>query len=56
MHICKQLGLETKEANAMMALEVAYCKRDAAKAEHSKLSKEAKQKARNKDENLALES
>ena len=24
MHICKQLGLETKEANAMMVLEAAY--------------------------------
>ena len=45
MHVCKQLGLETEEANAMMALEAAYCKLDAAKAEYNKLSREAKQKA-----------
>ena len=32
LHICKQLGLQTKEADAMMALEAAYCKLDAAKA------------------------
>ena len=42
LHVCKQLGLETKEANAMMVLEAAYCKLDAAKAEYSKLSREAK--------------
>ena len=56
MHVCKQLGLETEEADAMMALEAAYCKLDAAKAEYTKLSKEAKQKARDKDENPAPES
>ena len=39
MHVCKQLGLETKEADAMMVLEAAYCKLDAAKAEYSKLSR-----------------
>ena len=55
----KQLGLETKEADAMMALEAAYCKLDVAKAEYSKLAKEAKQKAkdvRDRDENPAPES
>ena len=46
MHVCKQLGLETKEADAMMALEAAYCKLDAAKAEYSKLAKDAKQNAK----------
>ncbi len=54
MHVCKQLGLETKEADAMMALEAAYCNLDVAKAEYA----EAKQKAREaqeKDENLAPE-
>jgi hypothetical protein len=56
MHLCKQLGLETEEADAMMALEAAYCKLDAAKAEYTKLSKEAKQKARDRDENPAPES
>ena len=56
MHVCKQLGLETKEADAMMALEAAYCKLDAAKAEYTKLYKEAKQKARDKDENPATDS
>ena len=40
----------------MMVLEAAYCKLDVAKAEYSKLSKEAKQKARDKDENPTLES
>ena len=29
MHVCKQLGLETEESNAMIALEAAYCKLDA---------------------------
>ena len=56
MHVSKQLGLETKEANAMMALEAAYCKLDAAKAEYTKLSREAKQKAQDRDENPAPES
>ncbi len=58
MHVCRQLGLETKEANAMMALEAAYCKLDAAKAKYSKLAKEAKQKAkdvRDRDETPAPE-
>jgi hypothetical protein len=56
MHVCKQLGLETKEANAMMVLEAAYCKLDAAKAEYTKLSKEAKQNAQDMGENPAPES
>ena len=43
MQTCKQLGLETKEANAMMELEAAYCKLDAAKAEYTKLAKKSKQ-------------
>ena len=55
MHVCKQLGLETKEADAMMALEAAYCKLDAAKAEYTKLSRKAKQKARDRDDNPAPE-
>ena len=50
MHVCKQLGLETKEANAMMALEAAYCKLDAAKAKYAKLAKNAKQKAKDSKE------
>ncbi len=40
----------------MMVLEAAYCKLDAAKAEYSKLTKEAKQKPRDRDENPAHES
>ena len=56
MHICKQLGLKTKEADAMMVLEAAYCKLDAAKAEYNELSREAKQRARDRDENSAPES
>ena len=56
MHVCQQLGLETKEADAMMVLEAAYCKLDAAKAEYTKLSREAKQKTRDRDENPAPES
>ncbi len=32
MHVCKQLGLENEEVNALMALEAAYCNLDAAKA------------------------
>ena len=59
MHLCKQLGLETKEAEAMMVLEAAYCKLDAAKTEYSKLTKETKQKAkdvRDRDENMSPES
>ena len=31
MHVCKQISLDTKKANAMMVLEAAYCKLDAAK-------------------------
>ena len=46
MHVCKQLGLETKEADAMMAIEAAHCKLDAAKAEHATLTKNSKQKAK----------
>ena len=59
MHICKQLGLETKEANAMMVLEAAYCELDAAKVKYVKLEKSSKQKAKNskeKEETLAPES
>ena len=58
MHVCKQLGLETKEAEALMALEAAYDELDAAKAEYAKLAKDAKQKAkdnRDMDENPAPE-
>ena len=44
MHICKQLGFEIEEADAMMALEAAYCELDATKAEYAKLVKCAKQK------------
>ena len=46
LHVCKQLGLETQEADAMMVLEAAYCKLDAAKAEYAKLAKNTKQKAK----------
>ena len=46
MQVCKQLGLETKEANAMMVLEAAYDKLDTAKVEYAKLVKDAKQKAK----------
>ena len=59
MHVCKQLGLETEEANAMMALEAAYCKLDAAKAEYTKLSRNPKQKvkeSKEKEETPAPES
>ena len=59
MHLYKQLDLETEEDNAMMALQAAYCKLDAAKAEYSKLAKEAKQKAkdvRDRDQNPSPES
>ena len=56
LHVCKQLGLETKEADAMMALEAADCKRDGAKAEYSKLLREAKQKTRDRDDNPAPDS
>ncbi len=55
IHVCKQLGLENEEINALMALEAAYCNLDAAKAEYA----EAKQKAqegRERDENPAPES
>ena len=55
MHICKQLGLETKEAGAMMALEAAYCELDAAKVEYAN----AKQKMKDwkeKEETLDPES
>ena len=46
MHVWKQLSLETKEADVMMALEAAYCKLDAAKVEYAKLAKNAMQKAK----------
>ncbi len=46
MQVCKQLCLETKEANAMMVLEAAYFELDAIKAEYTKLAKSAKQKAK----------
>ena len=35
MHVCKQLGLEEEEVNALLALEVAYCTLDDAKAEYA---------------------
>ena len=41
MNVCKQLGLEDKEVNALVALEAVYCTLDAAKLEYAK----AKQKA-----------
>ncbi len=50
MHISKQLGLETKEANAMIVLEAAYDRLDTAKAEYTKLVKDAKQKAKEVEE------
>ena len=56
-HVCKQLDLETKEA--MMALEAANCKLDAIKADHAKLAKSAKEKAKDmkeKEETPAPES
>ena len=46
MHVCKRLGLETKEAKALMVLEAAYDELDA-QVEYAKLAKEAKQKANN---------
>ena len=46
MHVCKQIGLETKEANAMMVLDAAQCKLNATKVEYAKLAKNAKQKAK----------
>ncbi len=55
LHVCKQLGLETEEADAMMVLEAAYYKLDAAKAEYNKLSRKAKQKAQDRDDNPAPE-
>ena len=59
MHICKHIGLETKQTEAMMALEAAYCELDASKAEYAKLAKSAKQKAKDlkeKEDTLAPES
>ena len=58
MHVCKLLGLETEDANAMMVLEAAYCELDATKAEYAKLAKNAKKKAKEakeKEETPALE-
>ncbi len=52
MHVCKQLGLETKEADAIMALEVAYCKLDAAKAEYAKLAKTIKKNSKEQKEKI----
>ena len=39
MHVSKQIGLNTKEANAMMVLKAVSCKLDAAKVEYAKLEK-----------------
>ena len=55
IHVCKQLGPETKESDDMMALEAAYCKLDATKGEYAN----AKQKVKNskkKEETPAPES
>ena len=46
----KQLGLETKEANAMMVLEAAYSELDAAKVEYTKHARNSKQKAKDAKE------
>ncbi len=39
MHICKQMGIDTKEVNAMMALEATYCKLNSVKMEYTLLVK-----------------
>ncbi len=39
MHVCKQLGLETKELDATLAPEFAYEELEEAKAEYAKLTK-----------------
>ena len=57
MHVCKQISLDTKDTNAMMVLESAYCKLDAAKAKYAKLAKTTRKNTKEqkeKDENLAL--
>ena len=57
--VCKELGFETEEANAMLVLEAAYCEQDAANAQYAKLAKSAKQQAKDskdKEETLAPES
>ena len=51
MHACKQIGLDTKEANAPMVLEVAYCELDAAKMEYTKLARTTKKKTKERKEN-----
>ena len=56
MHVCKQIGLDTKEANAMMALEAAQCELNATKAEYAKLARTTKKNTKlqkEKDENQA---
>ncbi len=57
MHVCKQIGLDTKEANAMMVLEAASCELDDAKAEYAKLVKTTgknTKERKEKDDNPAL--
>ena len=54
MHVCKQIGLDTKEADALMVLEAFHCKLDAAKAEYAKLAKTTRKNTKEqkeKDEN-----
>ncbi len=56
MNICKQIGLNTKEAKAIMALEAAYFELDAAKAEYAKLARTSKmntKEQKEKDQNQA---
>ncbi len=49
-HVCKQIGLDTNYANAMMAPEAVYFKLDAAKTEYAQLAKATKKKARTEGE------
>ncbi len=50
MHVSKQISLGIKEAEDMIALEAAYCKLDAAKAEYAKLAGNSKHKAKESKE------
>ena len=58
MHICKEISLDTNDADATKALVAAYCELVAAKAEYAKLAtinkkvKDKKKKGKNPDPDI----
>ena len=46
VHVCKQIGFDTKYADATMVIKAAYCELDVTKTEYAQLAKTTKRKQR----------